>query len=265
MHNMYGYQYDSWREKCGVITIIRSVRMRLYYYLLFFLLNTSFLVGQNQLTTTSSIDLSTLGYSGFINTPSAYTVNWSSLSFGFSHFNKEITNTHEEGITDGRAFWSTIGFLPRAELTLRITRPYNAKHKNYGIGDRSVAVRFQVLKEKKYLPALVIGIHDPLSVKAFFNTNYVVLTKSYQYNSVLLIGNVGYGFKVEETVGHHLLGIFGALQVNWKQLKVMAEYDADYFNIGAKYQFKQWMALSAALVGTKYLSASVNLRFKLAQ
>ena len=251
--------------------------MRLYYYLLFCLLNTTFLVGQNQLNTTSSIDLSTLGYSGFINTPSAYTVNWSSLNFGFSHFSKEITNTHEEGITDGRAFWTTIGFLPRAELTLRITRPYNAKHKNYGIGDRSVAVRFQVLKEKKYVPALLIGMHDPFSAKAFFNANYAVLTKSYQHKSILLTGNLGYGFKLEETIGqvigvsgketvrHHLIGVFGALQINWEQLKLTAEYDAEYFNIGAKYQFKKWLSLNTSLVDTKYISGSINLRFKLAQ
>jgi len=205
---------------------------------------------------------SQLGMTGLIYTPSAYLPEWGMLDFGYTHFHQKASLTFEAGESTERTFLTSLTFLPFMELSVKLTKPYNAPSElQYGIGDRSVSLRIQLMKEKKHLPAILIGVHDPFAVQAFFNTNYLVFTKKYDLKEVDLIGNLGYGFSIEETEGDYLQGMFGGVQLYWKDVNFLAEYDTDWFNIGLGYKIKKFLFLKAALVDGHYFTGSINLRF----
>ena len=208
-------------------------------------------------------DLSFFGHSGLIYTPSAYLSNWGDLNIGITHYPAATSFTFERGESPERSFWAHLGFLPFGEVSLKLTKPYNSSDKNYGIGDRSISFRLQILKEKKNRPAILIGIQDPFSVSSFFNTNYIVLSKKHEIKQIEINANLGYGFKIEEARGHVLQGIFGGMQAKWRQLRIMAEYDADRINFGMGYQYGEWVSTNLALINGRYLSASLALHFSL--
>ena len=126
-------------------------------------------------TRTIGQDLSFFGNPGLIHTPSAYLSGWQNLKIGMTHYPAATSFTFEGGESTERSFWAHLGFLPFGEVSLKLTRPYNSGDKNYGVGDRSISFRFQVLKEKKNRPALLIGVQDPFAIQSFFNTNYICL------------------------------------------------------------------------------------------
>lgn len=204
-----------------------------------------------------------LGMTGLVFTPSAYMPEWGMLDFGFTHFPKEAALTFEAGRSPERTILSSFTFLPFLELSLRTTKPYaNVKNEHYGIGDRSISIRVQLFKERKKLPAIVLGIQDPFAIQSFFNTNYLVFTKKYALKKIEIVANLGYGISFEEeTKGDYLQGAFGGLQMYWKKINLLAEYDTKHLNIGAGYQFRKMLFLKAALVNGRYFSGSVNLRF----
>jgi len=209
-----------------------------------------------------SPDISSLSYPGLINTPSAYVSNWGDVYFGGTHFHKNAAYTFEAGESNERSFWLHLGFLPFGEVSLRFTKPY-AIRPEYGIGDRSISFRLQLLKETKNRPAILMGTQDPFAIQSFFNTNYLVLSKKYQIKQIEINTNLGYGFKIEEARAHVLQGIFGGMQAKWRQLRIMAEYDADRINFGIGYQYKGWVRTNLALINGRYLSASLALHFSL--
>lgn len=208
-------------------------------------------------------DLSFFGHPGLIYSPSAYLSNWGDVNFGMTHYPAPTSFTFERGESQERSFWTHIGFLPFGEVSVKLTKPYNASDKNYGIGDRSISFRLQVLKEKQNSPAILIGVQDPFSVSSYFNTNYIVLSKKKQINQIVLNANIGYGFKIETARAHTLQGVFGGLQTKWKQLRLVAEYDTEYVNVGAGYQYKNWLSVNVALINVQYISASLSISFSL--
>lgn len=214
----------------------------------------------------SQSDFSTpshLGMTGLVYTPSAYMPKWGTLDFGFTHFHKNASLTFEAGESAERTFLSSVTFLPFLELSLRITKPYSKVNSDsYGIGDRSISLRAQVLKERKYVPAIVIGTQDPFAYQAFFNTNYLVLTKKYSFKKINVVTNLGYGVSFEEEArGDYLQGVFGGIQVHWQTLHSSLEYDTNHFNFGFGYQLKEFLFLKAALVNGQYFTGNINLRF----
>lgn len=203
------------------------------------------------------------GNPGLIYTPSAYLSNWGDVNVGVTHYPAATSFTFERGESPERSYWVHLGFLPFGEVSLKLTKPYNSSDKNYGIGDRSISFRLQLLKEKKNRPAILIGVKDPFSASSYFNTNYIVLSKKYQINQFQINANLGYGIKIEEANAHILQGLFGGMQAKWQQLRVMVEYDANRINFGTGYQYKNWLSANISLIDMRYFSASLAVKFSL--
>ncbi|MEM1120358.1 MAG: YjbH domain-containing protein, partial [Bacteroidota bacterium] len=198
---------------------------------------------------TNAIAPAQLGFAGLIYTPSAYQNSWKTIDVGFTHFSKGTSFTYRSGVESERAFIADIVLLPRISFSIKLTRPYenlrpdaqpgSGRPSYWGIGDRSYSFRAQVLKEKKYQPALLIGVQDPNANLAFFNTNYVVVSKSLEKQKFQYSASLGYGVSIEETAGDYLQGTFGGVVITWNNaLTAMAEYDTQTFNVGLGYQFK---------------------------
>jgi len=216
---------------------------------------------------------SQFGFTGMIYTPTAYIPEWKTIDIGFTHFTKETSFTYLGGIKEERAFNVNLVFLPRVELSVKLTRPYSklrpdfqpgtGGQRNWGIGDRSYSLRIQVFQETEKLPAIVLGIQDPFANLAFFNTNYIVASKSFKFNELRLIATGGYGKSWEDTRGDYLQGLFGGLQVNWKNINGMVEYDTEFINIGMGYQFRNLLFLNVALIDAKHFSGNISFRYSL--
>jgi len=205
-----------------------------------------------------------LGTTGLIFTPSAYLSQWGAVDIGYTHYSSATSFTYEAGRSPERSFFINTAYLPFAEVSFKVTKPYVTPVDSiYGIGDRSVSLRFQVLKETKNRPAIVIGTQDPFTVRAFFNTNYMVLTKKYQLKQITVVANLGYGFALEETEGSYLQGVFTGVQTFWKNWQLSAEYDTDTFNTGLSYSFKNRLFLKAGLIDQQYFSGSIHFRFSI--
>lgn len=223
-----------------------------------------------QQETTFFTSPSQLGVTGLLYTPSAFMPPWKTVDIGFTHFNKEASLSYEAGESPERTFLANMVFWPAVELSLKLTRPYSNIAKNnfspgtyYGIGDRSISMRIQVLKERKHLPAVLIGSQDVFSELAFFHTNYVVLSKTKKINQLSLATTLGYGFSVKHTPRAFLQGFFGGLEVHWQSITGLVEYDTERLNIGVGYQIKNFLFFKVALIDRTAFTGTVNLRFQL--
>ncbi len=205
---------------------------------------------------------SQLGMTGLIYTPSAYLPEWGMLDFGFTHYHKNAAFARGANEYAERSFLTSVAFLPFMELGLKLTKPYTTPvDDNLGLGDRSISIRTQLVKEGKHRPAILIGIQDIFSSNAYFKTNYVVFTKKTKVKQLDMVTSLGYGHSPEEALGDYLQGAFGGIQLYWKAVNFLAEYDTDQFNLGLGYQFKKMLFLKGALVDGRYFSGSINLRF----
>ncbi len=205
---------------------------------------------------------SQLGMTGLIYTPSAYLPKWGMLDFGFTHYHKNAAFTKGANEYSERSFLTNVTFLPFMELSLKLTKPYTTPvDDNYGLGDRSISIRAQLIKERTHLPAILIGIQDILSSNSYFKTNYIVFTKKVNVKQFVMVTSLGYGHSPEEALGDYLQGTFGGVQVYWKTVNFLAEYDTKQLNVGLGYQFRKRLFLKTALVNGRYFSGSINLRF----
>ena len=221
------------------------------------------LLCQSNESISPSNEISLLGYSGLLYTPSAYTAKWGELYTGFTHYDKNAAFTFEAGESNERSFVTNIGFLSFAEFSIRLTKPYDSRDENYGIGDRSISGRIQIFKEKKLRPAILIGTNDFASVSSFFNTTYMVISKSKIIKDIRINGNLGYGFKINDARRHYLQGVFGGVQASYKFINLMTEYDADHWNIGLGYQYKRFLFLKTALIDLQFLSFNIGVQLQL--
>ena len=212
-----------------------------------------------------------LGFTGLIYTPSAYLNPWKTVDVGFTHISKETSFTYLSGEESERAFIATMAFLPFAELSIKLTRPYSNVRpdflagitdvRNWGIGDRSYSVRVQLLKETEKQPAILIGTQDPIG-NNFFRTNYLVFSKSKTWNQIHFSANAGYGWS-KDSRRDYLQGAFGGVQATWKKISGMVEYDTQRVNVGLGYQFKNLIFLNVALIDVQYFSGNISFRFSL--
>lgn len=228
-------------------------------------------LGIAQETATLPVMPAQLGFPGLIYTPSAYFNPWKTVDVGFTHFSTTASKTYEAGESPERAFIGNITFLPFAEISLKLTRPYPnetdrlpGNKRFYGIGDRSVAVRFRILEESTKRPALVVGIQDPaLKSTNYFNTYYAVASKTFQLKQFNLTTNAGFGYSSTSAETQFLNGFFGGVNINWKAINVLVEYDTEQFNIGIGGQLKDKVFLQLALVNGNGFSGNASFRFSL--
>jgi hypothetical protein len=211
-------------------------------------------------------ELGLYGNSGAVFTPSGYLVPDRQLSFGVSYVPQGYSqiNRREPLWKGDRVIFANLGLLPFLEVTFRLTSPDGSKN-NFGIGDRSLFLRGRITKEKKYLPAIAIGIHDGIGIVGYHHAAYVVASKSWILNNdsqILFSG--GYGTKIDNRASNtYLQGVFGNVSWQWKPLTLNLEYDAKKVNAALKLRLLKVIVLNAALIDLKKITGGVNLQFML--
>jgi len=175
------------------------------------------------------------GLTGLLNTPSATMQKDRSFLIGGNFLPEPLTpscfNYHTYN------YFLNLTFLPFLEINYRMTLFKNRN--KYNRQDRAFAIRLQVLKEKRYFPAFLLGASDIFtsshSGNQYFSTMYSVLTKHIDIYNNNIAFTLGYGYKY--FLNSKYQGIFSGVSIIpsfYKKIKIITEYDTANLNIGLK-------------------------------
>jgi hypothetical protein len=162
--------------------------------------------------------------------------------------------------------FASIGFLPFAEVGLRLTRrvDYN---KTQALGDRMVSVRLRLVPERTLTPAVVVGAHDLVGTR-LFHSLYVVGSKGVDSLPVLgtVSAHLGYGGHVDGMTvrGYQFQGVFGGVAVAPRPwVALLVEHDARRMNGGIRLRPVHGVAVLVTLQGMDRLSGGVSYTHRL--
>lgn len=179
----------------------------------------------------------TSGTTGLLNIPTAEMQRDGTFMFGGNYLPAAIMPA-KLGYNSGN-YYLNITFLPFLEVNYRCTfiKINNGKFNQ----DRSFAVRGRVLRERKYIPALVIGANDIYTSGSdtgnqYFGSLYAVTSKNFRWNNNQMETSLGYGF--EAFRNNQIIGLFGGLSFSpglLQSLHLMGEFDSKVFNAGGSF------------------------------
>jgi hypothetical protein len=205
------------------------------------------------------------GPSGLVTIPTAAAMTDGSMAVGVTllapHYHEYAADNvdHNASIVQ----FATVGFLPFAEVGLRLTRLDTDKRQ--GIGDRMISVRVRVLKEGETIPAVAVGAHDLVGTRIFHAT-YAVASKTVGTAAGPAQLTVGYGHDVLglDAAARQFDGLFGGVSLAPRPwLTLLAEYDGERPNAGLRLGPVHGVALLAALQNGDGLSGGVSYTFAL--
>lgn len=210
------------------------------------------------------------GVTGLLFSPTAEMQADRTLIIGGSYFSKTYLN-YTKNEHDAVAGYLNLTFLPFLEIGFRYTkRLYPVEDGNFA--DRMPSVRVRLLKERKVLPAIVIGVHDLSSIDGgdarHFEASYLVVTKTFMVGNFIenLKTSLGYGMTLFSANNHDTDGFFGGVEVNIKNLNwisAMVEYDSKYWNAGLKMVFFERLQIMPVLRNMKTLEGNVTYNITL--
>lgn len=130
-------------------------------------------------TVTTSYNIS--GMPGLVDLPTAEVAPDSEFVLSYGHY-----GPHARGALTFQA-------TPRLTASFRYTKiaDFGGGGK-YDYFDRSFDVRFRLLNESKYLPAVSVGLNDFIGT-GVYSSEYVVATKSFLDNRLRVTGGLGWG------------------------------------------------------------------------
>jgi hypothetical protein len=229
------------------------------------------------------------GKPGLLYVPSAVETKDGSFIFGYA-YNPSKYAFRKNGIHSESTYFINLTILPRLDVNVNLMRMNgDIAEKDKGIGDRQLDLKYLILKEKKYQPAMAIYISAPFGIDNSFTTNALVLTKTFQLSPKLsaeLTAGIGspYYFQREESEKsnsnifndlelknkkdlkyRYLSGPIGGIKLSHnKKAGLMVEWDSQHLNFGAYgILFKRWtiqagvMNFDQITFGTSY---ALNLK-----
>ncbi len=170
---------------------------------------------------------------------------------------------------DNRTYFISLVFLPFFEMSFGLVQPLKEV---YGVGDRTTVFRFHLMSERKYRPALTLGMQDPFGVIAQdwaqrYCTLYLVASKSFSLPLVeRFMVHFGQGSGLIKAGQHYLTGAnkknpyphtskiddwptpFAGLEVQPNRFSsLFIEYDTQYVNWGMRINIWRLSAMMAWL------------------
>ena len=222
--------------------------------------------------------ISLFGNFGNIETPSARFGNDKELNLSISYLPEKYRVLRSRPFAFSEWHYNaSLVFIPFIEVAASLIRPDNIRDEAWGIGDRSYKIRFLLLKEKKYLPNLVFGIHDPMGANTHQGAVYFVGSKLINLKQNLSLDvTAGYAFNIENSFWHELpvfhydstfsatrlKGVFGGVILKHKTFTLLAEYDSNKFNTGLSYCFLKHFSAQILLLGLDEFSFGVGFRYR---
>lgn len=208
--------------------------------------------------------------SGYFKTPTAYVNEDGMISFGASIFNKKYQQYSRFQNHVGAAY-ITLGYIPRVELSLRITRKIDADYSSH-VMDRMFSGKLLVIKEGEYIPAFSIGLQNPYSTLESanrFNSTYFVLSKTIIFSNLFSASvSLGRGFDWIKAADYEFIGFFGGAEIKIQPVELIAvsliiENTALVSNLALKLFLFKHFAFLVGLEGLDALSVGSTIIFDL--
>lgn len=207
------------------------------------------------------------GMPGYIHIPTANFNPDGTLYLGSSFLPKKYLSYTKEKY-DAVAFYSSLTFLPFLEVNFRATRILNLPHDANHTVDRMPSLRIRICKERKYIPAMVIGAHDFITSlesgdARHFGATYLVLTKGINIDELAtnIETTVGYGTDWLKSSQNEFIGLWGGMAIKynkWDYFSLLAEYDGKTTNTGVQLTFFKHIYLSAGMLNFNSLTGSIS-------
>lgn len=212
------------------------------------------------------------GVPGYITVPSATFHDDGTVVFGAAFLPRRHL-PYTGYARDAVAIYTSLTFLKFMEVDLRVTRQLNLPEGSRHVVDRVPTVRFRILQEKKWLPAVAIGFHDFLtSLESgeahHFGASYVAVTKHFNLagDRVRIGATAGLGTPRFLWKNSELTGPFGGLSIGSPRipwLTVLADYDGSTMNAGIRADLFRRLTLTAATLGFDTFTGGLSYRFNL--
>lgn len=210
---------------------------------------------------------SLLGTTGWLNIPTAEMQEDGTFYFGSSFIDKKVIEDYGSGEHNVLTYYFDLTFLPFLEISFGNTRLLDYSSDSYTV-DRRFSFRVRPLRERKYVPAIVIGAHDiytSIAKKAetnqYFSSVYIVATKHIPVKSSEFGLTLGYGFNVFRV--NQYVGLFGGVSFSpgfYRPLNFIAEYDGKSFNLGGNILLFKHLFVYAMLSDFRYFSGGLAYR-----
>ena len=210
------------------------------------------------------------GIPGLVRIPTAEFMR-DGIIYGGASFIPRETLAYSKYRHDGLVSFISMTFLPFIEFDLRLTKQLGVPPSQHHTVDRSPSLRFKLLRDKGAVPAVVLGFHDIFSTveegeARHFGATYLVATKIFKINHLLVIPTLGYGLDAIEAKGYEFVGFFSGLKFQifrHRQFGLSIDYDSEMINIGADAVFFHLLYLKCALLNMRYFSFGASMHFNL--
>ena len=213
------------------------------------------------------------GTRGLIHSPTAELFPDKTFILGASFIPKPYFQRFNRRVNPGMPTYANLTLLPFMEVMFRYTHELNMKvnPETRYFPDRMMTFRFQLLKEKTKLPALVIGLQDVtrlinLSSSSANNYSaiYGVITKSMRTKNWNLKTSLGYGLEIEEVrTLEDYRGVFGGIELAYQSLPdttFMLEYNSYHPILGISHLFFKRFHFMVGLWDLKKITGGINYR-----
>lgn len=198
------------------------------------------------------------GASGLVSVPTADLAADGTLTLGVNRLSRRYGGLPNFADAPGIVQFATIGFLPFAEVGLRVTRPKDVPRQ--ALGDRAVSVRVRLLSEGGRRPAVAVGSQDMIGTRKYHSA-YVVASKQLSISPAAPVRlHLGYGTRLPGNVkGQQFAGAFGGISLSptrWAQ--GLVEYDGDHVHAGVRLRVLRHLSLLGALQRLRGASLGVS-------
>ena len=187
---------------------------------------------------------SVTGTSGLIHIPSARMLEDGQLVLGGAYIPQPYFFRYGRNNNPGLNTYITYGILPFVEVMFRYTHelntPVNVETQYFP--DRMLGFRARLLNEKKYLPALVLGLQDASAifgdtclVCSNYSATYFVGSKNFKTKFGDFDISLGYAFDFLELKSKDYMGVFGGVSYTpkfYENASFVFEHNSKGFNTG---------------------------------
>lgn len=217
---------------------------------------------------------STLGVTGLLNSPNAVMTKEGTVKIGGNFLNTNMTPDTWDYNTFNFFLNVTLFSFFEAALTNTAFDLWNqGKFTNV---DRSVSLKFRLLKERKYFPAIAIGSNDVLTSNTnnyfspdggnkYFGTHYLALSKHFNIYGYKLGLHGAYNIlsSKHQNINSPISGGISFSPAFFNKMNLIAEYDTRDFNIGGNILIFKYLYLQLFFQDLKYLSFGAHAQIPL--
>ena len=214
------------------------------------------------------------GTAGLFHIPSAKMFPEKTFIIGASYIPKPYFQRFDRRVNPGMPTYLNVSLFPFMEVMFRYTHELNMRvnptTKYYP--DRMMTFRFRVLKEKKWIPAIVLGFQDITKALGLSSTannysaSYVVGTKGFEVGPLNVDTTLGFAYDLKNLPSEEYKGFFGGIEIAHKSLPftaLMVEHNSHQPILGIRHLFMDRLQLMFGIWDLKKMTMNLSYHVNL--